>query len=187
MSLQKNGSGTANAFTLKINYDPFNHGQNTTDKIEALDSLIADMTSYDIDEDNQGKFRGYLQYGYNYTEDQNMISPKYELIISKANSSVDWSSGITVYTFEGVSYLAPSCRKKICLRVLCGEKSAHNHHRAFPVLKKSRQSIRYSSIILVKIGGVNGLLDIKRMLRCKTRLISIGAKNFFYRLTGRVN
>lgn len=109
MSLQKNGSGTANAFTLKVNYDPFNHGQNTTDKIEALDSLIADMISYDIDEDNQAKFRGYLQYGYNYTEDQNMISPKYELIISKANSSVDWSSGITVYTFEGVSYLAPNC------------------------------------------------------------------------------
>jgi hypothetical protein len=109
LSFQKTGAGTANAFTLKINYDPFNHGQNTTDKIEALDSLIADLISYDIDEENSAKFRGYLQYGYNYTQDTNMISPKYELLISKANSSVDWSSGITVYTFEGVSYLSPKC------------------------------------------------------------------------------
>ena len=110
MQLQKNGSGNANAFTLKINYDPFNHGQNTTDKIEELDSLIADLISYDLgDESNNAKFRGYLQYGYNYTDDNNIVSPKYELIISKANSSIDWSSGITVYTFEGVSTVAANC------------------------------------------------------------------------------
>lgn len=112
LSMEKQGAGIGNSFNLRINYDPFNHGQNTKDKIELLDALIADFASYDFIMDNElfdAKLRGYIQYGYNYTEDTNMVSPKYEFLLSKASSVIDWSSGMTVYTFEGVSYLTPKC------------------------------------------------------------------------------
>lgn len=111
LSMEKNGAGCANSFVLKINYDPFNHGQNPSDKIEALDSLVAQILSFDFD-DPKKELRGYLQYGYNYTEDDNLISPKYQFIMTKASSNVQWSSGMTVYTFEGVSEVAPSCNNE---------------------------------------------------------------------------
>ena len=104
----KHGAGVANSFVLKVNYDPFNHGQNPSDKIEALDSLIAQTLSFDF-EDPKKELRGFIQYGYNYTEDDNLISPKYQFIMTKASSNVQWSSGMTVYTFEGVSEVAPGC------------------------------------------------------------------------------
>ena len=111
LTVEKNGAGVANSFILKVNYDPFNHGQNPSDKIEALDALVAEILSYDFGEDvdPNKQLRGYIQYGYNYTEDENLISPKYQFIITKASSVVQWSSGMTVYTFEGVSEVAPSC------------------------------------------------------------------------------
>lgn len=108
LSMDKCGAGTVNTFNLTVKYDPFNHGQNPSDQIEALDDLIGDAMSYDFDDDNT-RIRGFIQYGYNYTEDLDMISPKYQFILTKATSDIEWSSGMTVYNFEGVSELGTDC------------------------------------------------------------------------------
>lgn len=105
LTMEKQGAGVANKLTLTINYDPFNHGQNTTGIVEKLDDLIAKAMSYDMGTDNKD-LRGTVQYGYNYTQDQEMISPKYQFVLTQARSKVQWSSGLTTYTFEGVSELA---------------------------------------------------------------------------------
>ena len=113
LTMEKSGNGIANTFTLTVRYDPFNFGQNTQDKIEALDDLLARAMIYDLGDtdnlDNLEDLHGYIQYGYNYTEDANLVSPKYIMMITDARSRVEWSSGITTYTFEGCSFLALDC------------------------------------------------------------------------------
>lgn len=113
LRMEKSGNGIANTFTLTVRYDPFNFGQNTQDKIEALDDLLARAMIYDLGDtdnlDNLEDLHGYIQYGYNYTEDANLVSPKYIMMITDAKSRVEWSSGITTYTFEGCSFLALDC------------------------------------------------------------------------------
>lgn len=113
LRMEKSGNGIANTFTLTVRYDPFNFGQNTQDKIEALDDLLARAMIYDLGDtdnlDNLEDLHGYIQYGYNYTEDANLVSPKYVMMITDAKSRVEWSSGITTYTFEGCSFLALDC------------------------------------------------------------------------------
>ena len=113
LTMEKSGNGIANTFTLTVRYDPFNFGQNTQDKIEALDDLLARAMIYDLGDtdnlDNLEDLHGYIQYGYNYTEDANLVSPKYVMMITDARSRVEWSSGITTYTFEGCSFLALDC------------------------------------------------------------------------------
>lgn len=113
LRMEKSGNGIANTFTLTVRYDPFNFGQNTQDKIEALDDLLARAMIYDLGDtdnlDNLEDLHGYIQYGYNYTEDANLVSPKYVMMITDARSRVEWSSGITTYTFEGCSFLALDC------------------------------------------------------------------------------
>ena len=116
LTMEKSGNGIANTFTLTVRYDPFSYGQNTQDKIEALDDLLARAMIYDLGDtdnldnlDNLEDLHGYIQYGYNYTEDANLVSPKYVMMITDAKSRVEWSSGITTYTFEGCSFLALDC------------------------------------------------------------------------------
>lgn len=113
LRMEKSGNGIANTFTLTVRYDPFNFGQNTQDKIEALDDLLARAMIYDLGDtdnlDNLEDLHGYIQYGYNYTENTNLVSPKYVMMITDAKSRVEWSSGITTYTFEGCSFLALDC------------------------------------------------------------------------------
>ena len=105
LTFNKKGAGVVNNFELIIRYDPFDYGQNTTDKIELLDELIAEAMSYDIHNDID-RLRGYIQYGYNNPNDNTLVSPKYQFILTNAKSSVDWSTGIAEYTFEGTTDLA---------------------------------------------------------------------------------
>ena len=105
LTFNKKGAGVVNDFELVIRYDPFDYGQNTKDKIELLDELIAEAMSYDMHKDLD-RMRGFIQYGYNCPTDSTLISPKYQFILTNASSSVDWSTGIAEYTFEGTTDLA---------------------------------------------------------------------------------
>lgn len=108
LSMKKPGANAGNSFTLKVIWDPFDNGQNPVEKIQALDDIMADALQYDFHKDNND-LRGYIQYGYNYTEDNQLVSPKYSYILNKADSVTDWASGITTYTFEGVTELMLDC------------------------------------------------------------------------------
>lgn len=105
LTFHKKGAGTVNDFELTIKYDPFDYGQNTGDKIELLDELIATAMSYDMNSD-LNRLRGYIQYGYNAATDTTLISPQYEFILTNAESEVDWSTGLAEYRFEGTTDLA---------------------------------------------------------------------------------
>jgi len=105
LTFHKKGAGVVNDFELIIRYDPFDHGQNTEDKIELLDELIASAIGYDFDDDLK-RLRGYIQYGYNVPDDVTLVSPKYEFILTNAESEVDWSTGLSEYKFEGTTELA---------------------------------------------------------------------------------
>lgn len=107
LQFNKCGAGSGNDFTLEIKYDPFNYGQQSKDKIEALDEYIAQAMSADELETDQ--LRGTLQYGYNYTKDNNLVSPRYEFYLTDADSQVTFDSGMTSYTFKGVSYISTDC------------------------------------------------------------------------------
>lgn len=105
LSMEKNSSGIANSFTLVIQYDPFNMGQNATDQLEALDEYISDAMNLDFDDVNN-TLRGKIQYGYNSTSDNALVSPLYSFIITSATSDVKFDSGIATYTFSGTSTIA---------------------------------------------------------------------------------
>lgn len=110
LNIQKTGAGVTNSFTLTVRYDPFNYGQNTQDKIEALDELLAEALSWDFNQnDTSDALRGYIQYGYNNIADMDMVSPKYEFYLTSAKSVVEWSSGMLSYTFEGTTLLSTDC------------------------------------------------------------------------------
>lgn len=102
LSITKSNAGTANKFTLVIQYDPFNMGQDTADIIEQLDEYIAQSMSYDFTTD-LNTLRGHLQYGYNAVSDSALVSPDYTFYLTNVNTEVKFESGISTYTFEGVS------------------------------------------------------------------------------------
>ena len=102
LSITKSNAGTANSFTLVIQYDPFNMGQETADIIEQLDEYVANAMSYDFNSDIN-IMRGHIQYGYNSVSDSALVSPDYTFYITNANTEVKFESGISTYTFEGVS------------------------------------------------------------------------------------
>lgn len=104
LSFNKNGAGTANSFTLVIQYDPFNMGQETADIIEQLDEYVANAMSYDFLTDLD-TMRGFIQYGYNAVSDNALVSPLYMFYLINANTEVKFESGISTYTFEGVSII----------------------------------------------------------------------------------
>lgn len=114
LSVDKQGNGVCNTFTLNVRYDPFNYGQNPSDKIELLDDLVATAMSFDIsteykESDGLDNLRGYIQYGYNSTSDSKLVSPKYEFLLTNAESNTNMINGITTYTFTGTSDLAIDC------------------------------------------------------------------------------
>lgn len=108
LTFNKSGAGVANDFTLVVQYDPFNNGQNSNNQVDILDEYLATALSYNVTENNK-KLIGTIQYGYNYTEDTNLVSPVYHFILTQAESKMKWSTGLTTYTFEGTSILATDC------------------------------------------------------------------------------
>ncbi len=108
LNMKKSCAGTANDFTLVLQYDPFNMGQNTADIVEQLDEYIAQAMSTDFEDSNKA-MRGKIQYGYNSTSDTNLISPNYEFYITGATSNIKFNSGLATYTFTGVSLLSADC------------------------------------------------------------------------------
>lgn len=112
LSVTKSGSNTANTFTLNIYYDPFNHGQETQNQIEKLDEILADALSLDIQDNTDNLLKGFLQYGYVTDSDTDLVSPKYQFILTDAKSNVDCATGITNYTFMGTTALAVDCEFK---------------------------------------------------------------------------
>lgn len=111
LTMEKKGVGVVNSFSLNIKYDPFNYGQDVDrNKLDELDRMIADIMSYDLgDNANTNGYRGFIQYGYNYADDARLSSPKYQFIMTGANSRINWETGIIEYTFEGTSELAADC------------------------------------------------------------------------------
>ena len=114
LDIDKTGANCCNSFTLKIVFDPFNHGQDSTAEIEKLDDMIAKALSHDIDS-NDDALRGYLQYGYSSTSANDLVSPYYEFILTGADSKVKVASGITNYTFEGTTYISTDCNFKTAI------------------------------------------------------------------------
>lgn len=113
LSIEKTCSGIANTFTLVVQYDPFNFGQDTNknDNVEKLDEFIAKAMAEDFD-NNTTACRGKIQYGYNSTSttsDADLVSPLYTFFLTNATSNVDFDSGITTYTFTGTSVLSADC------------------------------------------------------------------------------
>ena len=108
LNIDKNGSGVANSFTLTIQYDPFNYGQDTKDKIDKLETFIANAMAEDFNDDTKA-CRGKIQYGYNSTSDSNLVSPLYEFFLTSASTDVKVDSGIVTYTFTGTSVLSADC------------------------------------------------------------------------------
>lgn len=108
LDVEKSGSGIANQFTLVIQYDPFNYGQETTDQIDKLETFIANAMAEDFDSSSTA-CRGKIQYGYNSTSDSNLVSPLYEFYLTSASTDVRFDSGIVTYTFTGVSTIASDC------------------------------------------------------------------------------
>ena len=102
LSFTKSTAGTANNFTLVVQYDPFNMGQEIADIIEQLDEYVAQSMSYDFDTD-LNTMRGHLQFGYNAVSDSALVSPDYTFFLTSAVSEVKFESGISTYTFEGTS------------------------------------------------------------------------------------
>ena len=108
LNIEKTGAGIANKFTLVVHYDPFNYGQETTDQIDKLETFIADAMSENFSETSKSCI-GLIQYGYNSTSDDNLISPLYEFFLTSASTDVKFDSGIVTYKFEGVSTIAADC------------------------------------------------------------------------------
>ena len=106
--IKKNGADVANSFSLTVQYDPFNMGQETADIVEQLDEYVATAMAVDWTTPTD-TLSGYLQYGYNSVSDSSLVSPKYKFIITNATSNVKFESGLSTYTFEGTSYIASDC------------------------------------------------------------------------------
>ena len=107
LHIDKTCSGVTNSFKLVVQYDPFNYGQNTTDEIDILETFIADAMAENFEDDDL--LKGKIQYGYNSTSSNNLVSPLYTFFLTGASSDVRYDSGITTYTFTGVSILASDC------------------------------------------------------------------------------
>lgn len=108
LNFEKNGAGITNSFTITIQYDPFNMGKDNTDTIEKLDDYVAKALSAEINDDSNA-LTGYLQYGYNSVSDASLVSPRYSFILTDASTEVLFESGLSTYTFSGVSLLSSDC------------------------------------------------------------------------------
>lgn len=108
LSFKKSCAGVTNDFTLTVQYDPFNYGQEDADIIEKLDEYVAKAMSVDLKTDLTA-LRGTLQYGYSSKSDANLTSPLYTFFLTEANTTVKFESGISTYIFKGTSVLAADC------------------------------------------------------------------------------
>lgn len=111
LEFNKVGAGVANDFTITIQYDPFNIGQETADVVEVLDEYVAKAMSLGGGDFNNDKnfLTGRIQYGYNSVSDSSLVSPEYKFFITNASTTVKFNSGISTYTFEGTSTLSADC------------------------------------------------------------------------------
>lgn len=108
LTLKKSGAGSCNEFTLTIVFDVFNYGQESQNQIEKLDEYLGKALSHNMD--SVDALKGYIQYGYATTgSDANLTSPYYSYILTDASSKVNVSSGITQYTFTGVTSMSTDC------------------------------------------------------------------------------
>lgn len=105
LEFNKTGAGVTNDFTITIQYDPFNYGQEDTDIIEKLDEYVANAMSFDFNTDTN-VLRGIIQYGYNAASDNSLVSPEYTFFITDASTTVKFESGLSTYVFKGCSTLA---------------------------------------------------------------------------------
>ena len=108
LSFKKSCAGVTNDFTLTIQYDPFNMGQQDKDIIEQLDEYVASAMSVDFSADLT-TLRGTIQYGYSSMSDANLTSPEYTFYLTDANTTVRFESGLSTYVFKGTSVLAADC------------------------------------------------------------------------------
>lgn len=102
---EKSGVDVANKLTVSVVYDAFKNGQDSNSQLDKFDELMANALNYSFSNDNTALL-GYIQYGYNNTEDLDLVSPKYEVIFTNITSDTDWKTGFITYTFEGVSILS---------------------------------------------------------------------------------
>lgn len=109
LEYNKSGAGVTNDFTLLIQYDPYNMGQQTqNDTIEKLDEYVAKVISATVGNDSMA-LTGYIQYGYNAVSDASLVSPRYEFIITSATTEIKYESGLSTYTFKGTSTIGADC------------------------------------------------------------------------------
>lgn len=113
LEMKKASSGMANDFTLTVHYDPFKYGQVTqteSSMVEHLDNYIAEKLNSQWNDDLES-FTGTISYGYNTTgvDDLKLSTPEYEFMITDAKSDTNFATGITTYTFQGVSQIACDC------------------------------------------------------------------------------
>lgn len=110
LSIDKTSAGTCNQFTLNVYYDPFNMGQEAANAVNGLDDIIAKALEFDLsDTSGANNLTATIQYGYNNTGDEDIVSPKYKLFLTNATCDTEFASGLTTYTFEGCSMLGPEC------------------------------------------------------------------------------
>lgn len=108
LEMEKSGAGITNSFTLVVQYDPFNMGQESKDTIEKMDEYVAMALSANFG-DSKKTLIGYIQYGYNSVSDASLVSPKYTFYLTGATNEVKFESGLSTYTFTGTSIIAADC------------------------------------------------------------------------------
>lgn len=120
LEFNKTGAGVTNDFTITIQYDPFNYGQEDTDIIEQLDEYVANAMSFDMDTDIN-TLRGTIQYGYNAASDSSLVSPEYTFFLTDASTTVKFESGLSTYVFKGCSTLASDSDNVVKFPAITGD------------------------------------------------------------------
>lgn len=120
LEFNKTGAGVTNDFTITIQYDPFNYGQEDTDIIEQLDEYVANAMSFDMDTDIN-TLRGTVQYGYNAASDSSLVSPEYTFFLTDASTTVKFESGLSTYVFKGCSTLASDSDNVVKFPAITGD------------------------------------------------------------------
>ena len=120
LEFNKTGAGVTNDFTITIQYDPFNYGQEDTDIIEQLDEYVANAMSFDMDTDIN-TLRGTIQYGYNAASDSSLVSPEYTFFFFFSSTTVKFESGLSTYVFKGCSTLASDSDNVVKFPAITGD------------------------------------------------------------------
>ena len=110
LRIEKGTSAHANDFTLVVQYDPFDNGQDSKGIIDRLDDYIASAIQPEWNM-NTDSFIGKISYGYNSPDcdDSKLCSMEYNCQITDMKNTVNFDSGLSTYTFSGVSYIGVDC------------------------------------------------------------------------------